>query len=67
MAICITCGAYYRLSPYNSSSECDSCYEISPSVAYDDVYSADVEQIVNPTGKTKAYIYDDNDTDSFSS
>jgi hypothetical protein len=67
MAICISCGTYYRLSPYNSSNECDGCYELAPSVTYDAEYNADVEQIVNPSGKTRAYIYDDNDSDSFSS
>jgi hypothetical protein len=67
MAICISCGTYYRLSPYNSSNECDGCYELAPSGAYDPDYNVDVDQIINPSGKTKAYIYDDNDVDSHSS
>lgn len=51
MATCKTCGAYYKLTPYNQTQECDDCLDAIPGI-FDSVYEADVIQLTNPSGRT---------------
>lgn len=62
MTICVICGEYYRLNSYHSSKlECQNCIHSLPLGNMYDGYSEEVNQLVNPTGKTKPVFYDDYD------
>lgn len=61
MAICKSCGAYYRVTPYNSTSICDTCYnhaeELYPS---EDDLKKDIDDVVHKDGcyTVKPVFYD---------
>ncbi len=72
MPHCVTCGSHYFKSPYNESLQCDNCTDVlddSDMLYLDDPDAAiEIDHVVNPSGRVKAHIYDenDNDTESFS-
>jgi hypothetical protein len=53
MTTCTLCGGYFKQSEYNDSDECYDCVDVVPPL-YDSVFEADVQELVNPTGKTQA-------------
>lgn len=61
MAICSTCSSYYRITPYNNTSVCDSCYshadELYPS---EDEVKKEIDDVVHKDGsyKVKPVFYD---------
>ncbi len=59
MALCRTCGGYYKLSPYNESTECNDCVDQLGAPILDDEDSIEVEHLLNPAGKTKARFSDE--------
>lgn len=60
MARCLTCGTRYWLSPYNNTNKCDECMDVLDT-PYDSDYNADVELLMNPSGKTPVHRYDEVD------
>lgn len=56
MPSCVTCGSRYYLSPYNNTNKCDSCIDLD--CTFDSEDQVDIDHLVNPSGKTKAKIYD---------
>lgn len=55
MPNCTNCGTYYRLSPYNGTSECDSCVDSDAFYDLDDnTLDVDMNILQNPSGKTQA-------------
>jgi hypothetical protein len=65
MPNCVTCGKHYNNSPYNNTSQCDDCF-CSDSFEIDDELLIDLNNIRNPSGRTRAIIQDFNDDeDSF--
>ena len=69
MSTCITCGVYYRTSPYNNSLECDSCLTVeNDSSFYDDSDTAnEVNLLLSPSGRVRPVFYDDREDDSHGS
>jgi hypothetical protein len=59
MALCLTCGSYYKLSPYNDSNECDSCVDQLGAPMFDDEDSVEVDHLLNPSGRTLAKFSDE--------
>ncbi|MCZ2397803.1 MAG: hypothetical protein LC100_14815 [Chitinophagales bacterium] len=61
MAQCVTCGNYYRRSPYNATNECDSCVDqvIGTFSDFDDEDRLEVETLLNPTGRKLPNLYSD--------
>lgn len=59
---CISCGSYFKKTPWNDGVICEDCSD----TAYNDYFvdQAEIDTIVNPTGKTQAVFYDDRDDDS---
>lgn len=64
MPNCVTCGKYYHNSPYNNSNQCDDCF-CNDDFEMDEELEIDLNNLRNPSGKTKANIYDFNDDDCF--
>lgn len=68
MSICVTCGVYFRQSPYNNSAECDTCFSsftdnmekriLHSETDYEIQQDSDVRKVINPSGKTQAVFYD---------
>lgn len=54
MAICKTCGAYYKKSAFNNSEECELCKDVidEDQASFEQAYEADLIQIKNPSGRT---------------
>jgi hypothetical protein len=61
MATCKTCGAYFKQSSFNSTNECNDCVDTFgvDSYEFDPVYTADVLELTNPSGRTRAVFIDD--------
>lgn len=57
---CITCGEHFFKSEYDNGKQCFNCQD----VILDEDEGIEVNILLNPSGKVKAYIEDDND-DSF--
>lgn len=58
---CIICNQYFKHTIFNNTYECDECR----SIVLDEIDSeteVEFSLLKNPTGKTQAHIYDDNDT-----
>ena len=56
-----SCNAYYRRSEWNTADYCEQCVDAMEDQKYntfDDVDNAEIEQLVNPTGKTQPHFYD---------
>ena len=53
MTTCTVCGCYFKQSEYNEEEECYDCVDVLPPL-YDSAYESDVQELVNPTGKTQA-------------
>jgi len=51
MTTCVTCGCYFKNSEYNDSEECYDCIDVVPPL-YDEVYEADVQELLHPNGRT---------------
>lgn len=58
MPNCITCNNYYRRSKFNPTDECEDCQDTSETWV-DEEDDVDIQQILNPTGKTPARFVDD--------
>ena len=60
MAECKTCGAYYKLSAFNKTENCEDCSDVLDEELqeYKSAYEVDLIQITNPTGKTKPVFND---------
>lgn len=58
--ICVLCGQHFFKDKFNPSLECMDCQDVIYQADEDDI-SDDVFEIMNPTGKTKAYIEDADD------
>lgn len=56
---CVSCGEYFRRSKFNPTDYCESCIDEADDVQYDEEEQFEVEQILNPTGKTKPVFYDE--------
>lgn len=58
MANCVLCNAYFRRSKYNPTDHCEGCLDEAEDWkdAEDEV---DINQLLNPTGKTPARFADD--------
>lgn len=57
MATCNTCSSYYKLSAFNQSLQCENCQEVldtDEQDSYDRAYQADMIELTNPSGRTKA-------------
>jgi len=59
MAQCITCGSYYRRSPYNQTNECDGCVDQVLDTSFDEEDQVELSHLMNPTGKTAAKFSDE--------
>ena len=59
MAICITCGGYYKLSQYNPTDECDDCTSAILVPYLDEDDALEVESLLNPSGKIPARFNED--------
>ena len=57
---CITCGEHFFKSEYDNGKQCFNCQD----VILDEDEGIEVNILLNPSGKVKACIEDDND-DSF--
>lgn len=59
---CITCGGFYKKKVFDITFECDVCRDVLPNYAIleqiDSLEDADLKQVVNPSGRTPAYLYD---------
>ena len=58
---CANCGAYYKLSAFNSTDICDDCLgepEVLPWEVPQD-FIAEVEMLRNPSGRTLPVFYDE--------
>lgn len=64
MPNCVTCGKHYHNSPYNNTNQCDDCF-CENDIEIDEDLLIDFENIKNPSGRTKAMIYDFNDDDCY--
>ena len=53
--ICTSCGSHFFKDQYTSKGQCFNCSDV---LLDDDDISDDVFEVMNPTGKTKAYIED---------
>jgi hypothetical protein len=59
MPNCVTCGAYYRNTPFNQSNECDDCVDqISDLYEEPENELQTIREIVYPSGKTPIVRYD---------
>jgi hypothetical protein len=67
MAVCATCGNYYRLTVYNETEVCDEC--LAPEDIYeeiDDDMQVEIFNIKNPSGRVPAKFNEvDSEEDSF--
>lgn len=58
---CIICNQYFKHTIFNNTYECDECR----SIVLDEIDSetqVEFSLLRNPSGRTHAHIYDDNDT-----
>lgn len=60
--ICTCCGAYFKQTAFNQSTECDGCQddfeEVSELCPDEAVYEADMIELKNPSGKTLPVFYE---------
>lgn len=61
MAICKTCGSYYKQTAFNKTDQCEDCIGVLDEEieSLNNAYEADLIQITNPTGKTKPVFNDE--------
>ena len=61
---CISCGSYFKRSPWNTGSMCENCEDtlLLPDDSEDE--KAELNLLMNPSGKTQPVFYDDRDYDS---
>lgn len=64
MAICSSCGSYYRLSAHHKDrSNCEDCSCVLPrSTHLDEESELEIHNLLHPDGKTAVVRYDDDDT-----
>ena len=58
MANCTSCNSYFRRSRFNQSDQCEDCLYTSEQWI-DEEDDVDIQQLINPTGKTPARFVDD--------
>ena len=56
--ICVSCGSHFFKDQYTDGKYCFNCSDV---LLDDEDISDDVFEVMNPTGKTKAYIEDADD------
>lgn len=59
---CICCGEYFKPSSFSTSLECPDCEAVIPDFATDIGFEAELEILRNPSGKTAAVFYDNEDS-----
>ena len=54
MAICKTCGNYYKFTAFNKSDQCEDCigFVEDELESLNNAYEADILELTNPTGRT---------------
>lgn len=61
MPNCYYCGLHFKTTAYNNTTACDDCLDVVDNdlfVGYDDEDKLAIDNVLNPTGKTQAVIYD---------
>lgn len=51
MPKCVSCGDYYRLSPFNQSSTCEDCSGVEVYEEIDPETEIDIRNLKNPSGR----------------
>lgn len=60
MSTCSNCGGYYRLSKFhNDPIHCEDCSVYLPRFPLDEDSQAEIETVVNPSGKTAPVRYEE--------
>lgn len=60
MARCTVCNSRYQQTQYNKTDKCESCLVYD----YSEEDQLEINNLVNPSGKTQAVFYDDLNDDS---
>lgn len=60
---CISCGSYFKRTSWNNGSMCESC-EDSVLLPDDTDEKAELNILMNPSGRTQPVFYDEQDYDS---
>lgn len=55
---CVTCGQHFFKSQYDNGKQCFDCQDV---ILEDDDVNLEVNTLLNPSGKVRACIQDDND------
>ena len=59
MATCVECKNYYRRNRDNPTDCCEKCLDEMYDGTFDSESDVDINQLLNPTGKTPARFSDD--------
>lgn len=59
---CLTCGEFFKPSPFNNGPECDDCTDVLSALQSD--IELEVELLTNKSGRTRAVFYEDREEDS---
>lgn len=59
---CVSCGSYFKRTPWTTGNECEDCE--AAFVPSDVEEKAELDILLNPSGKTQPVFYDEQDYDS---
>lgn len=57
--ICVQCGNYFKRDKFNNSNTCEDCLDVF--VEDDPDAELEIKTLLNPNGKVRASIFDDQD------
>ena len=56
MPNCYYFNCHFKATIHNDTTICDSCIDTDPFIEYDDDDKLTIQNLLNPTGKTQAFL-----------